>query len=395
MPSRNVVVLTSAQALAASGMTVMPVLGGIVGAGLAPRPGLATLPVSLAIVGLALTTVPAALLMRRVGRRAGFIASAIVAASAALFASWSIAQHSFAMFCAAATLLGANVAFTMQYRFAAAESVPPEGVSRAVSTVMLGTLVGAWLGPEVALIARNWLPGHEFAGSFLAVACMYLLAALVLSLLQSARPPQLDDAEQPARAVAALLLQPGFLVAVLAGVVAYGVMSFIMTATPISMHVIDGHGVDDTTWVIQSHLLAMYLPSLVSGRIVARVGVRPTMIVGTLLMILCVMVDLRGHHLMHYWWGLVLLGLGWNLLFVAGTTLLTTTYRSRERHRAQAINEFAIFGLQATASLLAGLALDGLGWATLNLATLPFLGLMLIAIAWASPPGMRAEGASR
>jgi len=391
MDSRNVAVLTVAQALAASGMTVMPVLGGIVGAELAPRPGLATLPVSLAIVGLALTTVPAALLMRRIGRRAGFISSALVAASAAVFAGLSIVAHSFVAFCCAAALLGANVAFTLQYRFAAAESVPVERVSRAVSTVMLGTLVAAWLGPEIALLARHWIDGHEFAGSFLAVAVIYVLAAMVLTTLRRTVSPQHPEKPEPARPLAEILKQPTYVVAVLAGVIAYAVMSFIMTATPISMHVIDGHGVHETTWVIQSHLLAMYLPSLVSGRLVARVGSRPTMVAGTLLMILCVLIDRQGHHLMHYWWGLVLLGVGWNLLFVAGTTLLTTTYRAGERHRAQAFNEFAIFGLQALASLLAGVAIQKLGWATLNLATLPLLGLMLLVIAWARQPVPRAQ----
>jgi len=390
--ARNVAILTVAQALAGSGMTVMPVLGGIVGAALAPRPDLATLPVSLAIVGLALTTVPAALLMRRLGRRAGLITSAIASAAAACFASWSIVAADFVAFCAASALLGANVAFTLQYRYAAAESVPPADVSRAVSTVMIGTLVAAWVGPELALAARHWVPAHEFAGSFLGVAAMYLLAAAVLMLLEPARSHDAKSVEAPARPLFEVLVQPSYLVAVLAGVVAYGVMSFIMTATPISMHVIDGHGVDDTTWVIQSHLLAMYLPSLVSGRIIARVGINPTMVAGTLLMILCVVIDLRGQHLMHYWWGLVLLGLGWNLLFVAGTTLLTTTYRHGERHRAQAINEFAIFGLQALASLLAGVAIETLGWSRLNLATLPFLAVMLVAITWIAvrPAGRRA-----
>ncbi|HSN72693.1 MAG TPA: MFS transporter [Steroidobacteraceae bacterium] len=384
--THNVAVLTVAQALAASGMTVMPVLGGIVGAQLAPRPELATLPVSLAVVGLAATTMPAALLMRRIGRRAGFTISALFAALAALLACWAIVGERFAVFCVAASLLGANAAFTLQYRFAAAESVPPEHVSRAVSTVMIGTLAAAWLGPEIALLASHVVSGHEFAGSFIAVAGMYVLASAVLTLYRPLPEIRRTAAEPPPRPLAAMLSEPAFIVAVLAGVVAYGVMSFIMTATPISMHVIDGHSVDETTWVIQSHLLAMYLPSLVSGRIVARIGTRTTMTIGTLLMVLCVVIDLRGQHLMHYWWGLVLLGIGWNLLFVAGTTQLTTAYHPSERHRAQAVNEFAIFGLQALASLLAGVAIQAVGWSTLNLATLPFLALMLVAIAWAKGP---------
>jgi MFS family permease len=174
-----------------------------------------------------------------------------------------------------------------------------------------------------------------------------------------------------------------FLVAVAAAVVSYAVMSFIMTATPISMHVHDHHSDTDTAWVIQSHLLAMYGPSLFSGRLIGRIGVRAGMTAGLVLMFACVAIASAGHDLMHYWWGLVLLGVGWNLLFVAGTALLTTTYAPAERFRAQAVNEFSVFGTQALASLLAGPALHLLGWRTLNLATLVPLALFAVALlAW-------------
>lgn len=378
---RNVTVLTCAQALSASGMTVVPLLGGIVGTQLAPQPALGTLPVSLAIVGLALSTVPAALLMRRVGRKRGFIASALAAAMAAALAATALYVHSFVLFCLAAVLLGANAAFTLQYRFAAAESVGPEQVSRAVARVMVGTLMAAWAGPEIALATRNLWPEREFAGSFLAVSVMYVVAAMILSRLAPVSFSGSSATVRGSRPMSHVITQPAYLTAVLAGVIAYVVMSFIMTATPISMHVIDGHGVDDTAWVIQSHLLAMYLPSLASGWMIERLGIRPMMLLGTLLMIVCVVIDTRGHHVMHYWWALVLLGVGWNLLFVSGTTLLTTTYRASERHRAQAVNELAVFGTQALASLLAGVAIQTFGWRDLNIITLPVLGLMLLAAA--------------
>jgi MFS family permease len=168
---------------------------------------------------------------------------------------------------------------------------------------------------------------------------------------------------------------------VLAGIAAYGVMSFIMTATPLSMHVIDHHAVDDTMWVVQSHLLGMYLPALASGWLIARVGVKPMMLLGTLLMGACIVVSVTGaHQLMHYWWGLVLLGAGWNLLFVAGTTLLTSSYRASERFKAQGVNELAVFGSQSLASLLAGPAIHYLGWTKLNLASVPLLVAMLFGL---------------
>jgi MFS family permease len=171
-------------------------------------------------------------------------------------------------------------------------------------------------------------------------------------------------------------------------------MSFIMTATPISMHVHDGHSDVHTAWVIQSHVLAMYGPSLVSGRLIARVGVRTGMFAGLALMAACVIVESSGHALVHYWWGMVLLGLGWNLLFVAGTTLLTTCYRPAERYRAQAVNEFSVFGVQAVASLLAGPAVFVLGWRELNLATVPLLvGLALVLLRSPTPAGATSTAA--
>lgn len=381
---RNVVVLSAAQALSASGMMTMTLLGGILGSSLAPSPQLATLPVSLTILGLALATVPAALAMQRFGRRNAFIASAATASVAALVVAWAIVQASFALLCAAALVLGANLAFQQQHRFAAAESVPPGRVSMALSAVMVGTLVAAALGPQLALALRDLVPGREYAGSFVGVSALCMATALVLTRY---RPPAAHgsheslEAAGPVRPLRQILGQPAYVVAVLAGVVAYAVMSFIMTATPISMHVHDHHSDAATAWVIQSHLLAMYLPSLASGVLIARTGVRAGMTAGLALMLGCVAIDSAGRELMHYWWGLVLLGVGWNLLFVSGTTLLTTAYRPQERFRAQAVNEFAVFGTQATASLAAGPAMHALGWQDLNLAALPPMVLLGLALA--------------
>lgn len=276
--------------------------------------------------------------------------------------------------------MGANLAFVQQYRFAAIEYVVPERASVAVSTVMTGMLAAALGAPPLALLARHALADTEYVGSFVVVALLYAAAVIVLSFLpdSTARPAA---SAAPARPLREIARQPAFLVAVLAGIAAYGVMSFIMTATPLSMHVIDHHGVDDTMWVVQSHLLGMYLPALASGWLIARVGVKPMMLLGTLLMGACIVVSVTGaHQLMHYWWGLVLLGAGWNLLFVAGTTLLTSSYRASERFKAQGVNELAVFGSQSLASLLAGPAIHYLGWTRLNLASVPLLVAMLFAL---------------
>jgi MFS family permease len=386
---RNVYVLAIAQALSAAGMMTVFLLGGILGSQFAPMPQLATLPVSLTVVGLAATAVPAALLMERIGRRVAFVASATLAAVAALAVAWAVLQASFLMLCGATLVLGANLAFQQQHRFAAAESVPPGRVSMAVSIVMIGTLVAAAVGPQIALALKDLLPGHEYAGSFVGVAALLLAAALVLTRCSPGLPQEHHAVTGAVRPLAAVARQPMFLIAVAAAVVSYAVMSFIMTATPISMHVHDHHSDTDTAWVIQSHLLAMYGPSLFSGRLIARIGVRAGMTTGLLLMCACVAIDSVGRDVMHYWWGLVLLGVGWNLLFVAGTALLTTTYRPAERFRAQAVNEFSVFGTQALASLIAGPAIHALGWQTLNLAALVPLALFAAAlVAW---PGQRSR----
>lgn len=389
---RNVYVLAIAQALSAAGMMTVFLLGGILGSQFAPMPQLATLPVSLTVVGLAATAIPAALLMERIGRRNAFVASAALAAIAALIVAWAVTLASFTLLCAATLMLGANLAFQQQHRFAAAESVPPGRVSTAVSIVMVGTLAAAAVGPQIALALKDLVPGHEYAGSFVGVSVLLAAAALVLTRSSPGMPHEHRsgrDATHEARPLANVVRQPLFQVAVTAAVVSYAVMSFIMTATPISMHVHDHHSDTDTAWVIQSHLLAMYGPSLFSGRLIARIGVRSGMAAGLALMLACVGIASSGRDLMHYWWGLVLLGIGWNLLFVAGTALLTTTYRPTERFRAQAVNEFSVFGTQALASLLAGPAIHALGWRTLNLAAL--VPLALFAAALVARPGQRSK----
>lgn len=372
--------LTAATALCTSGAFLVVLLGGILGARLAPAASLATLPASAMVVGVALGTLPAALAMQRFGRRPAFLGSALLAAAASGLAALAVARDGFWLFCLATFLLGANNAVVMQYRFAAAEQVEPGRASRAIAVVMSGALLAALLGPEIGVRAGGLVEGARYAGSFVAAVLLYLAAFAVLLRLPGgvATAASRGGGGRPLGEIAR---QPAFLVAVLAGVVSYAVMSFIMTATPISMHVVDHHPEHDTKFVIQSHLLAMYLPALVSGRIVGRLGARATMVLGTLTMAGCVAIGAAGgREVLHYWWAMVLLGAGWNLLFVAGTTLLTTTYRPEERFRAQALNEFAVFGSQALASLLAGVALSAMGWSWLNLASLPLLAAMLAAI---------------
>ncbi|MEX0734049.1 MAG: MFS transporter [Steroidobacteraceae bacterium] len=376
---RQVWMLSATLALCMSGSFLFVLLGGIIGSELAPSPALATLPVSVLILGVAASVVPAGALIHRIGRRAVFVGSALQAAAGCVVAGFAISTGQFWLFCVAAFLLGANNAVVMQYRFAAVEYVEAARASRAIAVVMSGALAAAWLGPELAVRTASLVPAAHYAGSFFAATGLYVLAALLLARIADSKRVAGDEASLPRR-LGEIAAQPVFRFAVLAALVSYTVMSFIMTATPISMHVVDGHDEIATARVIQVHLLAMYLPSLASGWIIAKFGDRPVIVAGTLLMALCVVIaTIAGHAVLHYGWALALLGIGWNLMFIAATTMLTKTYRPHERIRAQTLNDFLVFGAQASASLLAGLALTTIGWEQLNLATLPLLSAVLIA----------------
>jgi MFS family permease len=379
--SRNILILGICQALGLAGAPLVLLIGGIVGRELAPAPAWATLPISITMVGVAAFSIPAALLMKRIGRRLGFMAGAAVAALAALGAAYAIAVASFALFCGAMIFMGANMAFVQQYRFAAAESVDSRHTGRAIALVLLGGVAAGWIGPEIGNRAKDWLAYGVYTGSFVSLAGVYVAVALLLSLLRDGAPQE-ESAGGAARPLAAVVTQPTYLVATLANMVAYGVMSLIMTATPISMHVMDGHSLGQTTRVIQGHITAMFLPALFTGLLAERLGVLRVMAAGVTAMGLTLALALSGRGVVHYGAALVLLGLGWNLLFVGGTTLLTRSYRPAERFQAQAASDFLTFGAQVLASLSAGAVLSLASWELLNLMALPLLLAMLGAIVW-------------
>ncbi len=384
---RTVYLLALAQALAACGIMSVVLLGGILGATMAPTPGLATLAPTLAIVGLAIATIPAALAMQRWGRKPVMIGAALFASLASLLAGWGVAHGEFALLCLGCCGVGMHNAIVQQYRFAATEWVPPEAAGRAVSTIMLGTLAAVFLSRQAALWSEHWWPGHPHAGSFLSLALLFLATASLLLWLPSQAPAHAAVAADtsPLRSLRELTAQPALRVAVAGSIVAWVVMSFIMTATPVSMHNVDGHDFAATTNVIQFHLLAMFIPALFGGWVLAQLGIRRMMLGGSAAMALCIAIaTVGGHDVLHYTWALVLLGIGWNWLFVASTALLTTTYRPAERFRVQALNEFITFGAQAASSLFAGAALFSYGWQWLNLLMLPLLVLM-VGVSWSIP----------
>jgi len=345
---------------------------------MAPSPALATLPLSMSIVGLASMSMPAALLMQRVGRKPAFIGSALMAALAALLCAYAILRNEFVLFCVAGLLIGGNMAFVQQYRFAAIEFVPPSDAGRAASTVMIGTLVAAFVGPTLGGLVSQLGGWPEYTASFVILAGLCLCAAAVLTRLPNASMAARVERSAESRSIRDLLNDPKYRIAVLAGLSSYAVMSFIMTATPLSMHVHDGYSTGQTTAVITAHLLGMYLPSLATPWFVSKLGVRGMMLAGIAINVVCIVIcSFIGRHFVHYFSALLLLGVGWNLLFVGATTLLSSTYSDSEKFRAQGFNDFMVFGSQALASLSAGVAIETLGWETLNLATLPLLIMVL------------------
>jgi MFS family permease len=382
---RNVAILGFGQAVGLAGTLMLILLGGILGSDLAPEPAWATLPISLTVVGTALFAIPAALLMKRIGRRKGFLSGALMAGAGALLAGYAVGQGSFALFSGAFLLYGLSAAFMQQYRFAAMESVEPRFAGRAVSLVLGGGILSALVGPKLVELTRDWIPAGQFSGSFVSLAIMYGLLAAALLLFGDApsRLPgdtgsSLRSTERPLRQIIA---QPLFATAVLVGAVTYGVMSFVMTATPVHLHSQHGYSLRQTSLAVQGHLIAMFLPSLFTGLLLERLGLLRLVVAGVASMAAGVILGLFASSLPGYRGALILLGAGWNLAFVGSTVLLTRTYRPAERFRVQAVNEFAIFAVQATASLLAGTVLFYANWQILNLIALPLLALALAAVA--------------
>jgi MFS family permease len=357
-------------------MTLAAILGSV----LAPDKGLATLPVAAMVIGAALASLPAARLMRRVGRRPGFLLGALLGVGGSLLCALALHQSDFAAFVAGHALVGSYQGFANYYRFAAVEAARPGQAGRAISLVVAGGLVAAFLGPQLAQWGRDWVAGELFVGSYLAQGALSLVA---LGLLARLRLPQASAPEGgPARPLREILAQPVLRVSVFGAAIGYAVMIMVMTATPLA---ILGCGLPgkSVTPVIQWHVVGMFAPSFFTGSLVQRYGAPRVMQAGFVLLLGHVAVALSGVEFLHFLSALVLLGVGWNFAFIGGTALLTQAYRPAEQAKVQAANEFAIFGLVALATLSAGWLYDRFGWVTLNLAVVP-----LLVAAWIAAVGI-------
>ncbi len=381
--NRNLLLLFGCQMVFVSGSIMLVTVGGIVGYQLSASPSIATLPVALMVVGTATATVPASFTMQRFGRKRGFLLATAMAASGAGLAALAVDTSNFWLFCAATGLVGMSLGFSQQFRFAAAESVALEKVSHAISFILLGSIAGAYMGPEVVAYSARSNPDAPYTLGFLVLIGLYGISALLLLGFRDTHVAhaQVKTDGEP-RSLLTLIRHPLFLTAVLAGIVGQGTMTYVMTATPISMNVTEGFSILTTSEVIRWHVIAMYLPSLATPWLVGKLGLPRMMFLGVVAMGSTLAIGLAGQHLMHYWFALVLLGIGWNFLFVAGTTMLVQSYQSNERFKAQALNDFSVFATSAMASLMAGSVLHLLGWTSLLFSAIPALIVMLGTLFW-------------
>jgi MFS family permease len=369
-----------AQAL---GMLTAPMVifvGGFLGVLFAPTPSLATLPVAALVVGGAFASMPAALIMKRIGRRSGFIYATLLAILGSILAVYSVRSENFFGLCFSIFLLGGHMAFVQQFRFAAIEWVSADKIAMAASVVMLGGLFAAWFGPELAMLGKD-LFVHTFSGSFVLLALCHVVLLVLLSFIPFASIPPADETTVVARSWLSLFMQPGITAAIASAAVAFGVMSLIMTATPVSMSEIQSYPLNDTKTVIQSHIMAMFLPSLFAPFLFRLFSLLHMLLLGLVVLTLALSIAILDQSYWGYWGALVCLGVGWNFLFVGGTALLAQQYSKQDSFTVQAMNDVSVFSTQAIMSLCAGWMVFNFGWFALNLLAVPLLILALLLIA--------------
>jgi MFS family permease len=384
---RNVALLAACQAMLFSNSSTLASINGLAGMALATNPALGTLPVTTWVLGGAIATLPASLYMKRVGRTRGLMAGAWTGIAAAMACALAVGLHNFWLLCLGTLIFGASNATGQYYRFAAADVSPPDYKARAISLVLAGGLVGGIIGPGMSRFSVD-----AFADRFLGAYLVPILYCIVtLALLARTRIPDPTAAEQASggRPLREIARQPKFFVAVLSGAVGYGVMNLLMTATPIAMGLC-GHPFGDAAFVISSHVIAMFAPSLVAGSLIKRFGVLNIILTGAVLNVMCVAVALTGIDVAHFWVSLVLLGVGWNFMYIGGTTLLTVTYRPEEKAKAQGANDMCIFVMMVISSLTSGMLVTTAGWNRVNLFALPLLAGVGIATLWLATRKERA-----
>ena len=379
--NRNLSLLVSSQVFAFTAATVTVFISGIIGSQLTPIKTLSTLPPSIYVVGTAAATIFAAKIMSIIGRRLGFVFSSVVGSIACLIGAYAIMIESFFIFCIAKFILGATMAFTHQYRFAAAESVEKEKAPKAISSLLLAGIVAAFLGISLSNYTKNFVSDYLYVGSYLTLAILTLIPSFLLFFFRDTKEVSfVSNEENKSRNYLEFLSDPKFLQAITSAAFAYAVMSFLMTATPISMHIVHHLSLEKTGIVLQFHVLAMFLPSLFTGNLIKKFGYSYMMYAGVLFYILTILMSFFEPSFLNYFISLIFLGIGWNFLFISGTSLLVTTYKPEEKFKAQGFNDLLVFSSMAIASLSAGVLISLASWKTVNLFCIPFLILIVLSI---------------
>ena len=376
--NKNLWLLILSQIFAFTAAPVTVFLSGIIGSQFSPVKSLATLPMALSIVGIAIFAIFAAKVMSIIGRRAGFMFASVVSSLSSVLAAYAIIIESFILFNFSCFLLGAGVAFSHQYRFAAVETVSKDMAPKAISIILLAGIGSAFIGPNLANISKEIIPEHLYAGSYIALAILTLSSTIFLLFYKDNHKPN-NFVKKDTRSYFELISQPRFLQALIASAFAYAVMSFLMTATPISMHVMEKISLSKTGLVIQLHIAAMFLPSLITGNLIKKFGYSKIMYAGVILFSITILTSLFEQNFVNYLTALVFLGFGWNFLFISGTSLLVLTYKEDEKFKAQGFNDLIVYSIQAVASLSAGIFLNLTSWKTMNLICIIFLIIIVIS----------------
>ncbi len=376
---KNVAVLAALQALLLTNNSTAIALNGLAGYALAENKSLATLPVTGWVVGASLTTFFASLLMKRIGRTGGFTLGALVGILGASICCVALYLADFWLFVAGTTVFGVYNAFGQYYRFAAADAASHDFKAKAISYVLAGGLVGGIVGPTVSKWTKDALP-TAFLGAYLTLIVFLCVVLAVIRLLDIPAPTE-AEAKESGRALAEIVAQPAFVVAVLAGAFGYGVMNLLMTATPLAMGIC-GHPYGAAATVISWHVIGMFAPSFFTGNLIKRFGVLNVMLAGVVLNFVCIGIALAGIDVANFWAALVLLGVGWNFLYIGATALLTETYRPAEKAKAQGANDMLIFLVMATSSFSSGMLLESNGWQMLNYLAIPFVAAIGFAVLW-------------
>lgn len=380
---RNVPLLAICQALMMSSNALIITTAALVGFALAQDKLWSTLPLAAQFLATMCTTIPAALLMDRIGRRSGFMLASLFGVSGAILATFAIIRGNFPFFVLGTLQIGIFNGFGNYYRFAAADAVEKDQKGRAVSYIIAGGVFAAFVGPNLANITRGFVENAPFAGSYASLVFLYILSlGSQASLKLPPKPATKNFSGNPSgRSLRVIIAQPLFIVALVCGTLGYGVMTLTMTVTPLAMHHF-AHPFAKTSFVIQWHVLGMFAPAFFTGHLIKRFGVLNIMLAGALLGATCMIINLTGSSVLHFWTALIFLGVSWNFLFIGATTLLTETYHAEERAKTQAVNDFAVFTTVALSSLSAGALQNRYGWQAVNMGLMPLLAIILAVLLW-------------